>query len=812
MLWAFAGLLLLAVWGLSRLSFRYDFEAFFPSGDPDLAFYEEFRARFASDDNFLLIALPVEDADRDGLDKAGTGSDLAADAQAAADSARSGEGRFWSSAYLERLDAVTRGARGLPHVLSVQSPTSYRYAIKSPFGFVDYPAVHLDRPSRWARDSIRLIGDERVAGRLFDPQFRAGVVVLQTIDRIDLGQSRELMQSLDSLLAAENQLADGTQASHRLLGRANFQSVLVAQQQREFIWSTLVSGLLVTLVFLYLFRKPLAVGVALISVLLAMLLFLGLLGAIGRPLDFMAVLYPVLMIIVGVSDVVHIMSKYHTELRRGRSRESAMAITRREIGLATLLTSLTTAVGFLTLITSVVPPVRAFGWSAALGVLVAYITVVGFTTSLLLLLPPEKVADTGREGPFWGWFLDRFYRFGLRRQALVPIGLVAFGVFAAFGMSRISTDVSIGAGMPRGAKITEDFFWFEQHLAGFRPFEVAAIAVGEGSIHDPQRLRAIAALEDTMRGFGTFGPPQSITALYKSLHRAENGDRTRAYRMPESDASLARYRRLLDRLPEESARSLVSEDERFARISTTVRDLGTDSIQRIVAQLNRYTQANVDSSSIRFRETGTGILFDKNNRYLRRSLIEGLSMAFVLISLLMAWLFRNLRLVLVSLLPNVVPLLAGAAALGYLGIDLDATTAIIFAISFGIAVDDTIHFLSKMRLELGRGTDLETALYRTFTETGKAIALTSVVLLSGFCILLFSATPGTNYVGLLIAVTLFAALFADLLLIPWLMRLLWPSAEGRPPEAGGPKSGTPEPRAYHRFGGKQQKPERLVQN
>ncbi len=751
----FGLLAVLATWGLTRLGFRYDFEAFFPSGDPDLAFYERFRARFESDDNFLLVALPAE-------------------------------GRFFDSAYLHRLDRLSRGARELPHVQGVQSPTLWRYAIRSPFGFVDYPAVHLEEPARWAADSARLAGDERVAGRLFDPGFRAAVVALQTTDRIDLAQSRELMDGLEALLAAEGD------PPHHVLGRANFQSVLVAQQQREFLVSTLISGLLVTLVFAYLFRKPLAVAVALVSVLLAMLLFLGLLGWIGRPLDFMAVLYPVLMIIVGVSDVVHIMAKYHTELRRGRTPEEAMRRTRREIGLATLLTSVTTAVGFLTLITSVVPPVRAFGWSAALGVLVAYATVIGFTTSLLLVLPVDRVADRRREDPFWTVWLDRFYRFGLRRHRWVPLGLAAFGLVAAVGMARISTDVTIGAGMPRGAKITADFFWFERHLNGFRPFEVAVVVDSPGHVEDPRVLRQIAAYEDTLAGLGIFAPPQSVTALYKSVHRAHQGDRASAYALPEDDAVLARYRRLLDRLPENTTRSLVSADGRFARISTTVKDVGTDSIQRVVARLDRFAAARPDTTGIRFRETGTGILFDKNNEYLRRSLLGGLSIAFAVISLLMAALFRDLRLVLVSLLPNVVPLLAAAAALGFLGIDLDATTAIIFAISFGIAVDDTIHFLSKLRHERAAGVPLETAIYRAFTETGKAIALTSIVLFTGFAILLTSATPGTNYVGLLISLTLFTALFADLLLIPWLLRLLFRG------EASG--EGTPRPLAG--FGGR----------
>jgi predicted RND superfamily exporter protein len=139
----------------------------------------------------------------------------------------------------------------------------------------------------------------------------------------------------------------------------------------------------------------------------------------------------------------------------------------------------------------------------------------------------------------------------------------------------------------------------------------------------------------------------------------------------------------------------------------------------------------------------------------------------------MGALFRNWKMILVSLIPNILPILIGAAVLGFFNIALDASTAIIFSISFGIAVDDTIHMLSKFKLERSRHTPIETALKRVFQETGKAVILTSVILFFGFAILLFSATPGTNYVGLLIAITLFTALFSDLLLIPWSIRILF---------------------------------------
>jgi hypothetical protein len=726
----------LAAWSASQLTFSFDFEQFFPSGDPDLEFYLEFREKFEGDDNFLLVALPTE-------------------------------GRFFEAGYLNRLHALTEQCQKLPHVELVSSPSNYRYALLSPFGPIDYPAIHLDEPARWAADSTRLSSDQRVAGQLFSRDFGAAVIAMKTVDRIDLEQSDALMAALNPLLETS-----GFETYH-LLGRANFQSVLVEQQKREFIFSTVVSAFLVFVVFLLAFRKLWSVFIGLFSVLLSMILFLGVLGLIGRPLDFMAMLYPVLMIIVGVSDVVHINAKFVQELRNGRSAAEAMRITRREIGLATFLTSLTTAIGFITLITSKVPPVRSFGWAAAIGVMVAYLTVILFTTAALSLVPENKIYYNSSKKNNLEARLGAFYHWVARHHRGIGPGLAILTMICAFGISRISTDVTIYAGLPRGYKITEDFQFFEQQLAGFRPLEIAVIAAPGHSLDELAVLQEMDRFEQHLATYPELGSPTSILTLYKSINRASNGDRASAYQLARDERTLKKQQRLLARMPDNSSRALVSEDGRYARISTTMLDIGTDSIRRISESIDAYARAEIDSNLVRFQQTGTGILFDKNNQYLRESLVSGLGIAFLVIGGVMGLLFRDWKMILVSLVPNVLPLLIGAAFLGFFSIALDASTAIIFSIAFGIAVDDTIHMLSKYKLERSRGTPIEAALQRMFQETGRAVVLTSVILFFGFSILLFSATPGTNYVGIMIAVTLFTALFSDLLLLPWLVRILF---------------------------------------
>ena len=187
------------------------------------------------------------------------------------------------------------------------------------------------------------------------------------------------------------------------------------------------------------------------------------------------------------------------------------------------------------------------------------------------------------------------------------------------------------------------------------------------------------------------------------------------------------------------------------------------------ARLEQFIRSNVDSSLVALKITGTSLLIDKNNQYLTQNMMEGLGIAFLVIAVIVALLFRSLRMIIIVLIPNVIPLIVVAAIMGYFGITLKLSTSIIFTIAFGIAVDDTIHFISKLKLELDKGKSLLYALKRTYISTGKAIIVTTIILAGGFLTLILSSFGGTYYTGLLVSLTLVLAVLADLTLLPALL-------------------------------------------
>ncbi len=729
----FTILSLISLFYVYQLKFAFSLDQFFPEGDKELEFFQEFIKDFETDINFLLIAVERK------------------------------EGVFEQS-FLESFHDFTLKTRQVPYIKEAQSLTMISYPLKTPFAITTVPAIHIDQPEKYEKDKQRILSDERFVNTLINEDATALVVALKTEDEVMLEESDVLITAMDSLVK-QYQFED-----YHYLGPSYFQKEMVDMQMREVIVSSIVSGILVFIVMFWLFRRPWGIAISLSSIGLGLLLFMGFMGLTGLELNVMAALYPVLMIIVGTSDVIHIMSKYIDELRKGKSRKESIIITIKEIGLATLLTSLTTAVGFATLMTSRISPIKDFGMNAAIGVIIAYITVIFFTTALLSMMSTEQLIKLGKGQKFWEQLMQKMYDYSKRKARAIAIGSILFLAFCLYGISIITTNYRIESNLPRGKKISRDFMYFEEAFAGFRPMEYAVFAQEGYDADNYKVLREIDKLEQHLSQIPPIRSITSITAIYKSINQMNGRNKKEAYKLPETEAKYRRYKKMVDKVPDNNTNILLSKDKKKARITSRVLDLGADKVQDLSANINQWISENIDSTVVEFRETGTSFILDKNAEYVRRNLLEGLALAILIVAILMSLLFRNIKMVLISMVPNILPLLLAGAILGYLGIELEAGIAIIFAVIFGIAVDDSIHFLSKYKLSRQKGMDIESALHVTFMETGKAICLTTVILFFGFLVMLFSIHPPSVTVGVLISVTLLSAVLADLLLLPVLIR------------------------------------------
>ena len=730
----FIGLGVLSVSVLEDLKFSFDFSQFFPEEDPDLEFYKEFVSEFGTDDNFLLVAIKNDST-------------------------------IFENDFLNKFQKFSEESKKFDFVTESISLTSLSYPLKTSFGYTALPIIHKDE-KQYLKDWSKIQEDELFVNVLIDKNAKSLVVALQTADDLDYKKSEILLNQLRGSLK-KNQLTD-----YHILGRAFFYEAIVEMQKSEVLKTTVVASILVFIILLLVYRSIPVVLISVLSIGLSLLLFLGLLSILGKELNAMAAFYPVLMLIVGTSDVIHITDSFIRKIQNGLDRYTAIASSLKEVGLTTLLTSITTAIGFITLLSSRLVSIQDFGINAAIGVLVAYLTVIFFTGSLLISMPEKVLIGQKSISKKWVSYLLHINTFTKRHPKGIIYGTIVFTLLCILGVSLISTNYEFKQTLPNESKIASDFDFFQKNYSGFRPLEIAVIVEGTNKVTDFSVVQEIEKLTTYLKGIKSIGNLQSANLPYKIINKANNLNKSEYFTLPSNELLFERYKKDAKKLARKQLARFVNPTEQMARVNGKLQDVGTDSLKIIYSQIDQFSLNKLDTSLVEVKVTGKSMLLDKNSEYIRKSLLEGLLYGLLLIGVIMVLVFRNFKMFLISLVPNLLPIVFAGSILGFLGIPLEASLSVVFAIVFGIAVDDTIHFLGKYKLSIAQGLSQEKALEKTFVQTGRALVITTIILFFGFMVLLFSIHQPSITIGIIISVTLVTALILDLLLLPVLIRKL----------------------------------------
>ncbi|MCB9230621.1 MAG: MMPL family transporter [Bacteroidia bacterium] len=720
---------------MSSLKFHLSMEDFIPKGDQEINYYKEFKKKFTYGNAAILAAIQ-NDPD------------------------------IFEQDFLQRVKSFEKSCQKLPHIADVTSLTTLKNPIYDPIMPSTMRVLHWNNPSKYAADSLALMQDPRMVDNYVSRDARTLCVVI-SVDS-GLGPAQR-----DSLIASLYALGDQAEFDHlAFAGGPVAESTVVGASQNDFKFFIVLSSLLLLLAMIILFRRWAGILVSFLSVIIGLILFFGFLGAIGRPLDMLATLYPIMLAIVGTSDIVHIMTKYTTELGKGLSRKEAILNTRREIGMATFMTSLTTAIGFLSLYASNLPAVKTFGLLTAFGVFMAYATVILFSTALLTFFRADQLFYQKQNGNGHKRSLEKLYQFtkNQTRPVLLATGIVM--LISIWGISTISFNAKEDRDIPRDSRLFRDYQFIDSTLHGISTMDLALETVPPLQVDDLEFLREVDKLNDFLRKQPELGTIYSPLMVFKSANRAWNANSVSQYKLPDSTRIFEQQREYIWSKFAWLAQSVISADKMTGKLSVKVQDIGTEKTKVLNQLADQWMAENLDPQKIRVFHTGSKYIIATNQDRLVASLLKSLGIALVLVSLFMALIFRNLKLIFISLIPNLVPLVIAAALVGFLGFELDAKIAMIFTIAFGIAVDDTIHFLSKFKLERSAGASVDLALKNTFLESGHAIVVTTLILFAGFMALTFSSFPPTFVIGLLIALTLLTAVVADMLLLPVLIRVL----------------------------------------
>lgn len=718
---------------VGKLKFSFDFSQFFPEEDPDLTFYNEFVAEFGTDDNFLLIAVKNDTS-------------------------------VFDKDFLTRFQSFSEESKTFSFVKERNSLTTLSYPLKTSFGYTTLPIVHIADTTQFKKDWNKIREDGLFINVLIDSKANSMVLALSTKDNLDYEQSTLLLNQVRTSL--KKYYFD----DYHILGRAFFYEAIVEMQRSEVLKTTIISSILVFIILLLVYRSMPIVLISVTSIGLSLLLFLGLLAILGKEMNAMAAFYPVLMLIVGTSDVIHLTDSFIRKIQGGRDKYAALLSSLREVGLTTLLTSATTAIGFITLLSSRLVSIREFGINAAIGVIVAYITVICFTGALLISTPKKRLTGQRSVSKKWVTYLLSINAITKNYPKAIIVSTIIFALLCLYGVGRITTNHEFKQTLPNQSKIAEDFNFFQENYAGFRPLEVAILAKEGYKITDYDVALEIEKLTDYLSQIKTIGNIQSPNVPYKIINKANNLNRSDYLRLPDDQATFIKYQKDVNKLARKQLGRFVNEAQDKARINAKLQDVGTDSLKRLYMHIEHFAATKTDTTKITVKVTGKSMLLDKNAEYIRKSLLEGLFYGLIIIGIIMVFVFRDFKMFVISLVPNLLPMLFAGSILGFLGIPLEAGLSVVFAIVFGIAVDDTIHFLGKYKLGITQGLSKEEALEKTFTHTGRALVITTIILFFGFMVMLFSIHQPSITIGIIISVTLMAALIIDLLLLPVLLR------------------------------------------
>ena len=722
----------------TKLEFDYNFENFFPKNDADLDYFLEYRQVFENDNDYILIAI----GDEKGI---------------------------FSSSFLQKAATFTDELENTNHVVSVLSPTNIQQPIVTALGYMEIPLLHINEPEKYANDSIRISKSKEYINTLFAPDFKSICIVVNNTQIITKKASDELYYDIEALLQKYN-----FSITH-YAGKIRGQKAYLTIMKQELILFLSISLGLVILFLALSFRSLFGVIVPVITVLIAIIITLGIMKITGKYLDLMTTLLPTILFVVGMSDAVHILNRYIEELRNGLPTLKAIKITFKEVGWATFLTSITTAVGFLTLMAIRIVPVKEFGLYSAIGVIVAFFVAITLLPALLSLIKPpdnyrDKISAKNENLFFWNKWLHKLFVFTLRKSKWI-VGIYILLIVSSFvGISFLKIDYRLLEDLSEKNPLQQDFRFFENSYSGIRPFEMAVSLKNTSlSFFDYEVIKELNEVENYLYNHYKARFLASPVAVVKSLNKALNNGNSNFYRIPENEKDYQKIKKALKnpRLQQQLT-SIVSPKKNMARFTGKMDDVGSHKVAQLNADFEVFFNT-LNSPLIDYRMTGTALLVDKNNGFLAMNMVAGLVVAFLLIALLMGFLFKSIKMAFISLIPNVIPLLIIAGVMGFSGTNINMSTSIIFTIAFGIAVDDTIHFLSKYKIQLTKRSSPFFALRRSFLSTGKAIILTSLILCGGFLSLIFSDFKSTFLIGVYITLTLLLAVISDLLLLPILL-------------------------------------------
>ena len=530
--------------------------------------------------------------------------------------------------------------------------------------------------------------------------------------------------------------------------------------------------LITSFIFFFFFRSFRATFISMITVIVGVMWSFGVLGLLHYEITVLTALIPPLIIVIGIPNCIFLINKYQQEIQRHGNQAKSLQRVITKVGNATLMTNVTTASGFATFILTNSKLLKEFGIVASINILAIFLLSLFIIPIVYSYMAIPKYKHLKHLNKQWiSGFVNWMERMVREHRISIYVITIAMLCTSIIGIYNIKLSGSFIEDMPQEKPFTQDIKFFEKEYEGIMPMEILIDTKRKKGVMNLATLKRMEELQNFMNEIPELSKPLSVVSLVKYSKQAYYNDNPEYYQLPNGQE-----RTFILSYAKNSAKdtnllsSYVDSTGQYARITTFIKDTQTERFDRIEEDLRNKASKIFPKDRYNFSITGKAYVFEKGTKYLVNNLMLSLSLAILLIALFMAWMFRSVKMILISLVPNLLPLLITAGLMGFTGIPIKPSTILVFSIAFGISVDDTIHFLAKYRQELmANDWKIKKSVYAALKETGVSMFYTSIVLFFGFSVFIISDFGGTKALGALVSTTLLFAMLANLLLLPSLL-------------------------------------------
>jgi hypothetical protein len=738
-------------WQASQVKLSYEFSRAIPTDHPKYVAYQEFKKKFGEDGNLLVIGIQTD--------------------------------KFFTQPVFSDYAAMGRSLRRIKAVEDVISvPTAINLARAPESETLQAIPVFPDTiVTQEGIDSSRNVFAQLpfYRGLLYNPSTNAWMMGVRINGA--LLNSPERTGIVKEITRLTQSFGSKHKIDVHLSGLPLIRTEMAERIQKEMKFFLVASVVLSALILLLFFRSLSATLLSLLVVIIGVVWSIGTLNLMGYKITLLTALIPPLVVVIGIPNCIYFLNKYHTAYRDTGDKRKAIVQMIGKMGIVTLFCNIAAAIGFAVFALTKSEILKEFGVVAGINImLLFFISLILIPVALNLLPAPRERHTKYLQNRWLQAWLERLERWSVHHRGLIYGATALVIVFAVAGIFRLKSVGYIVDDLPSSDKIYTDLKFFENNFEGVMPLEIVVDTKKKyGVSRNLKNLMKIDSLAQYLQAQPYIGRPLTITEGLKFAKQAFFEGDSNNYIMPGENDMLALRPYLSstgggDTTAGNSFTRLVSSfmdsTRQQARISVNMKDIGSERLPLVLDSIQAHAGQLFDSSQYHVQLTGTSVTFLEGSRFIINGLKESIFWAFLLIALCMLYLFRSWRILLCSLIPNLIPLVLTAGVMGWAGVPLKPSTVLVFSVALGIAIDVTIRFLVNYKQQLGQfNNDPFKTVVETIHSTGLSIIYTSIVLIAGFVIFCFSNFGGTKALGWLTSLTLVTATVANLVLLPALI-------------------------------------------